>query len=53
MESVNVELSYEEIKIILQAINNVNVKGIPLMEKMIELGNKLSKAVKNNGNSRG
>lgn len=53
MESVNVELSYEEIKIILQAINNVSVKGIPLMGKMIELGNKLSKAVSEHGNSRG
>lgn len=49
MKNVKIELSKEEIKIILQSLNSVSVQGLSVMEKILALGNKLSKAVSEDG----
>lgn len=51
MDKINIELSKEEVQIVLKCLNSVKVQTLPAMEKMLNLGNKLAEAVKDNGNS--
>lgn len=53
MEKITLELTSEEVKIILSALNRVSVQGLGVMEKFISVANKISKAVKKDGSSIG